>query len=85
MRNPWFVPLLIIFAALVLVEPALAQAPPAGNNYNVSWAALNPGNDWAAQVIQSLLPIGGTTAAPGTSPPASWERSLAPSLPTPRS
>ena len=68
MRNPWFVPLLIIFAALVLVEPALAQAPPPGNNYNVSWAALNPGNDWAAQVIQSLFPIGGTTASPGTSP-----------------
>ena len=68
MRNPWLVPLLIVFAALVLVEPALAQAPPAGNNYNVSWAALNPGNDWAAQVIQSLFPIGGTTASPGTSP-----------------
>ena len=68
MRNPWLVPLLVLFAVLVIIEPALAQAPPAGNNYNVSWAALNPGNDWAAQVIQSLFPIGGTTASPGVSP-----------------
>ena len=26
------------------------------NPYNVSWAALNPGNDWAAQVLQLPVP-----------------------------
>jgi conjugal transfer/type IV secretion protein DotA/TraY len=31
----------------------------------VSWSALDPGNDWAAQVLRSIFPISGGT--PGTS------------------
>ena len=65
MRTSWLLFVVIVIAAAVLAHPAFAQA---ANPYNVSWAALDPGNDWAAQVIQSLFPIGGTTAAPGTSP-----------------
>ena len=69
MRHPWTVPLALLIAAAALAEPALAQAPAAGiNPYNVSWAALSPGNDWAAQVIQSLFPVTGSVASPGTSP-----------------
>ena len=65
MRKSWLLFFVVVVAAAAMAEPAFAQA---ANPYNVSWAALNPGNDWAAQVIQSLFPIGGTTASPGTSP-----------------
>ena len=69
MRRPWIGPLVLLVAVAALAGPAIAQTPSGANNpYNVSWAALNPGNDWAAQVIQSLFPITGTTASPGTSP-----------------
>ena len=67
MRNSWIIPLAAVLAVAALVEPALAQTAPT-NPYNVSWSALSPGNDWAAQVIQSLFPVTGTTASPGTSP-----------------
>jgi conjugal transfer/type IV secretion protein DotA/TraY len=67
MRNSWIIPLAAVLAVTALVEPALAQTAPT-NPYNVAWSALSPGNDWAAQVIQSLFPVTGTTASPGTSP-----------------
>jgi conjugal transfer/type IV secretion protein DotA/TraY len=65
MRKSWLLFLVAFIAVAALAEPAFAQAT---NPYNVSWAALNPGNDWAAQVIQSLFPVTGTTTSPGTSP-----------------
>ena len=65
MRKSCVLFVITVLAVAALVEPAFAQA---ANSYNVSWAALNPGNDWAAQVIQSLFPVTGTTTAPGTSP-----------------
>ena len=49
-----------IVAVASLAGPALAQAT---NPYDVSWAALNPGNDWSATVLNSLFPMQG--AAPG--------------------
>jgi len=60
MRTPWLA--LITLALAAIAGPAFAQAP---NPYNVSWAALDPGTDWAAQVIRSIFPIPGGT--PGTS------------------
>ena len=54
--------LVLAVALAAIAGPAFAQ--PA-NPYNVSWAALDPGNDWAAQVIRSIFPIPGGT--PGTS------------------
>lgn len=53
----------LALALLAVASPAFAQA---NNNYNVSWAALNPGNDWAAQVLQSLFPMYGAGNAPPT-------------------
>ena len=60
MRTPWLV--LLTLALVAIAGPAFAQAV---NPYNVSWAALDPGTDWAAQVIRSIFPIPGGT--PGTS------------------
>jgi conjugal transfer/type IV secretion protein DotA/TraY len=65
MRNSWLFFSVASLAVAALAEPAFAQA---ANPYDVSWSALTPGNDWAAQVIQSLFPVTGTTASPGTSP-----------------
>lgn len=60
MRTPWIVLLSLSF--LAVAGPASGQAT---NPYDVSWSALDPGNDWAAQVLRSLFPIPGGT--PGTS------------------
>ena len=53
--------------ALLLAAPdALAQAAPPASPYNVSWAALDPGNDWAAAVVRSMFPIPGIAPSPST-------------------
>ena len=56
MRNPW---LLLFTVALVAIaaHPAMAQGV---NPYDVSWAALDPGQDWSAQVLRSIFPIPGS-------------------------
>jgi len=52
----------LALALLPLVAgPAMAQANPTG----VAWSALSPGNDWTAQLIQSIFPVPGMAAAPG--------------------
>ena len=62
MRRSW-----IFLAALFLVcfvSTAHAQAPAQGAQ--ATWSALDPGDDWAAQVLRSVFPTGGTgTALPG--------------------
>jgi len=60
MRTPWIILLSLSF--LAIAGPASAQGT---NPYDVSWSALDPGNDWAAQVLRSIFPIPGGT--PGTS------------------
>src|SRR5271157_305401 len=61
MRRFWIV--FVVVAAVALATPALAQAT---NPNDVSWAALDPGNDWAAQVLRSLFPIPGNPAGTAT-------------------
>ena len=64
-------PLAYLAAALLLAalaSPALAQGTPTAPSYNMSWAALDPGNDWSAQVILSIFPVSpapGGAASPG--------------------
>ena len=45
----------------LMAGPAMAQANPAG----VVWSALSPGNDWTAQLIQSIFPVPGVAGATG--------------------
>jgi conjugal transfer/type IV secretion protein DotA/TraY len=61
MRIPW--PVLLSLSLLIIAGPAFAQAT---NPYDVSWSALDPGNDWAAQVLRSLFPIPGGTSGTST-------------------
>ena len=55
--------ILIALSLTALALPALAQTPgtssPTGN-FNVSWSALDPGTDWAAQVIEGVFPVSGS-------------------------
>ncbi len=60
MRRSWTLPL-----ALTLLCVATAAHATAGNAYQTTWSALSPGNDWAAQVLQSLFPISNTPGLPG--------------------
>jgi len=53
---------LLLLFLLASAGPGFAQTT---NSYDVSWSALDPGNDWAAQVLRSIFPISGGT--PGTS------------------
>jgi len=66
MRTTRLVLLTLIIVAIA--GPALAQAT---SPYNVSWAALNPGDDWAAQVLRAVFPIGGTAGSDTTGNEAS--------------
>ena len=61
MRRFWSAPLALLLLSLLAAGPALAQAPNAGNGYNLSWSALDPGNDWSAQVIESVFPVASAT------------------------
>src|ERR1700744_2206084 len=55
--------LILTLVILAAAAPAFAQGT---NPYDVSWSALNPGNDWAAQVVQSLFPVNGTSGITST-------------------
>ncbi len=61
MRTPQL--LLLTLAMVAIASPALAGTP---SPYDISWSTLDPGNDWAAQVIRSLFPIPGATPGPST-------------------
>ncbi|NPD66357.1 DotA/TraY family protein (plasmid) [Lichenicola cladoniae] len=50
---------------VTVAMPALAQTPT-GSGFNLSWSALDPGSDWAAQVIQNVFPISGTNGVSST-------------------
>ncbi len=45
-----------LFAALLVLTIAI---PAVAQPYNVTWDALNPGDDWSAQMIRSVFPIDG--------------------------
>lgn len=47
---------------LVFAVPAMAQTT-SNSSFNVSWSALDPGNDWAAQIIQNIFPVSGSGGA----------------------
>jgi len=54
-------PALALALLPLMAGPAMAQANPAG----VVWSALSPGNDWTAQLIQSIFPVPGVAGATG--------------------
>jgi len=64
MRRSVFTCVVLFLIVLVLgAFAAPAQAAPP--TYNMSWAALDPGNDWSAQVILSLFPVSPAPAGSG--------------------
>jgi len=54
-------PALALALLPLMAGPAMAQGNPAG----VVWSALSPGNDWTAQLIQSIFPVPGVAGAAG--------------------
>jgi len=68
MTRP-FRPALALALLPLMAGPALAQANPTGG----VWSALSPGDDWTAQLIQSIFPVpgmAGATAGGGIGPEA---------------
>ena len=55
---------LALALALLPLMAGSARAQ-AANPGGIAWAALDPGNDWTAQLIRSLFPIPGMTGATG--------------------
>ena len=51
----------LLLPALLLAGPALAQT-----GVDMSWSALDPGDDWAATVVRSVFPVGGASGAVST-------------------
>jgi hypothetical protein len=62
MPRPFRTALLALAFVGAVGAAAHAQA---GNAYQTTWAALDPGDDWAAQVLRSIFPIGSGTALQG--------------------
>ena len=59
MRRSW--PAMLVLLLATTAFPAFAQTTTGtGSGFNLSWSALDPGNDWAATVIQNVFPISGT-------------------------
>jgi len=54
-------PALALALLPLMAGPAMAQANPAG----IVWSALSPGNDWTAQLIQSIFHVPGVAGATG--------------------
>jgi conjugal transfer/type IV secretion protein DotA/TraY len=63
MRRSW--PAVLVLLLTMIAVPAFAQTTATNSGFNLSWSALDPGNDWAATVIQNVFPISGTN---GVSP-----------------
>ena len=55
---PYFIPI----ALALLFLPGIAYAA-SGNAYQTTWSSLDPGDDWAAQVLRSIFPT--STSATG--------------------
>ena len=58
-RKP--LPFALAFAFLFLcAHAAFAQAAaPSPSSFNISWSALDPGDDWTWQMLQSVFPVNG--------------------------
>jgi conjugal transfer/type IV secretion protein DotA/TraY len=58
-RKP--LPFALTFAFLFLfAHAAFAQAAaPSPSSFNISWSALDPGDDWTWQMLQSVFPVNG--------------------------
>ena len=55
-----------LFSLLILAGAALCALPDpahAAGASQTTWAALDPGDDWAAQVLRSIFPIGSNGTA----------------------
>ena len=59
-RHSTLIPFLSAALILALASPALAASP-----FDVSWTALDPGDDWAAQMINAVFPVNGSTCTGG--------------------
>jgi len=55
----------VALLCFVMAGPALAQAA-GGIGVDVSWTALDPGDDWAATIIRAVFPVYGPTGAEQT-------------------
>ena len=52
--------ILIVLLLVASIGPACAQtATSPSSGFNLSWSALDPGNDWTAQMINSVFPVNG--------------------------
>ena len=56
---------LLIAAGLALICLAGTAHAATGNAYQTTWSALDPQDDWAAQVLRSIFPTGSGVALPG--------------------
>lgn len=64
MSRRLFAAFWIALISLACLTPALAQAP-APQTYDVSWQALDPGTDWAAEMIRAVFPMNGSPCTGG--------------------
>ena len=62
MHRCW--PLTLSLFLVLLAMPAMADTT-VSSGMNINWSALDPGDDWAAQVIKSIFPISAGSTSVG--------------------
>ena len=58
--TPWF----LLLVLLSIAAPALADTTAPSSGFDLSWAALDPGNDWVANTVNAVFPVNGTPTNP---------------------
>ena len=53
---------LALALVLLFMDAALAQtsSTTSSSTFDISWSALDPGDDWTWQMLQSVFPVSGT-------------------------
>src|ERR1700728_2357409 len=60
LRKP-LLPVLALALVCLSADAAFAQAAaPSPSAFDISWSALDPGDDWTWQMLQSVFPVNGT-------------------------
>ncbi|MEA2756097.1 MAG: hypothetical protein QOJ54_2386, partial [Aliidongia sp.] len=58
-RSIVLIAVLLVMLSAVIADLSIAQTVTPSAPSDLSWSALDPGNDWSAQAIQSVFPVNG--------------------------